>query len=53
MIMIFVCIVCNHLKKSTKELLSAYRLLLNDKTHENLLLLNKQKTNLLEKDFEN
>lgn len=42
------CVYClQPLENSAKELLTSYRTLLNDKTQENLLALNKQKTNLI------
>lgn len=42
------CVYClQPLESSAKELLTSYRTLLNDKTHENLLLLKQQKTNLI------
>lgn len=42
------CVYClQPLEKSSKELLSSYRALLNDKTQENLLLLKQQKSNLI------
>lgn len=42
------CVYClQPLENSAKELLTSYRTLLNDKTQENLLSLNNQKTNLI------
>jgi energy-coupling factor transporter ATP-binding protein EcfA2 len=45
-----ICIYClQPLQTSAKELLESYRRLLNDKTHENLSTLRKQKNNLIDK----
>ncbi|MGR3293007.1 MAG: AAA family ATPase [Candidatus Scalindua sp.] len=43
------CVYClQPLESSAKNLLSSYRILLNDKTQENLLVLKEQKTNLIQ-----
>jgi energy-coupling factor transporter ATP-binding protein EcfA2 len=45
-----ICIYClQPLQTSAKELLESYRILLNDKTQENLLSLRKQKSSLIDK----
>ncbi|WP_456439610.1 AAA family ATPase [Psychroserpens sp.] len=44
------CIYCQQpLESSAKELLASYRTLLNDKTQENLLSLNKQKSSIIKR----